>query len=153
MNPKILIPQFFEKIWSYNIYVDDEAEDDNNDGQVTDQAKVIKHQRYATRLYLGLFIVSFYVLIMATLINPQSRLVTISHVTPSIIDQLRLEHGETLSCPCSTISIPYKDFVSHTISFDPVCTSVFTSQQWIEALYTPGFLTRDFRQTASSQVS
>ncbi|CAF1396915.1 unnamed protein product [Adineta steineri] len=88
---------------------------------------------------------------MATLINPQSRLVTVSHVTPSIIDQLRLEHGETLSCPCSTISIPYRDFVSHAVSFDPVCTSVFTAQQWIEALYTPASGTRDFRQTASSQ--
>ncbi|CAF4280990.1 unnamed protein product, partial [Adineta steineri] len=88
---------------------------------------------------------------MATLINPQSRLVTISHVTPSIIDQLRLEHGETLSCPCSTVSIPYADFVSHAVSFDPICTSIFTSQQWIAALYTPWVWTKDFRQTASSQ--
>ncbi|CAF0893804.1 unnamed protein product [Adineta steineri] len=88
---------------------------------------------------------------MANLLNLQSRLVTISHVTPSIIDQLRLEHGETLSCPCSTISIPYKDFVSHAISFDPVCTSIFTNRQWIEALYTPWVWTKDFRQTASSQ--
>ncbi|CAF3485957.1 unnamed protein product [Adineta steineri] len=56
MNPKILILQVFEQIYSYNIFVHDEAEDDNNDGQVRDQANVIKHQRYATRLYLGLFI-------------------------------------------------------------------------------------------------
>ncbi|CAF1367976.1 unnamed protein product [Adineta steineri] len=56
MNPKILILQVFEQIYSYNIFVHDEAEDDNNDGQVRDQANVIKHQRYATRLYLGFFI-------------------------------------------------------------------------------------------------
>ncbi|CAF1085585.1 unnamed protein product [Adineta steineri] len=88
---------------------------------------------------------------MATLINPQSRLVTVSRVTPSIIDQLRLKHGETLSCPCSTISIPYEDFISHAISFDPVCTSVFISRQWIEALYMSELWTYDFRQSARSQ--
>ncbi|CAF1253422.1 unnamed protein product, partial [Adineta steineri] len=56
MNPKRLILQLFEQLYSYNIFVGDEAEDDNNDDQVTDQAKVIRHQRYATRLYLSLFI-------------------------------------------------------------------------------------------------
>ncbi|CAF0768602.1 unnamed protein product [Adineta steineri] len=159
MNPKRLILQLFEQIYSYNIFVHDEAEGDNNDGQVRDQAKVIKHQRYATRLYLSLFIgVSGFweacyeldALFKSTLdcLYDADCLVLFLDYFPS----LRLEHGETLSCPCSTISILYADFVSHAISFDPVCTSIFTSRQWIEALYTPGPGTEDFRQTASSQV-
>ena len=39
---------------------------------------------------------------------------------------------------------------------DPVCSSVFTSQKWIEALYMTNashYPPKDFRATASSQVS
>ncbi|CAF3979496.1 unnamed protein product [Adineta steineri] len=50
---------------------------------------------------------------------PTSRTVTISNLTPSLFDQLHREHGETLSCPCSTITIPYSTFVTNNVSFHP----------------------------------
>jgi hypothetical protein len=52
--------------------------------------------------------------------------------------------------------VPYSSFVSNSIAFDPVCSSVFTSRQWIEALYMANatrYLPIDFRSSASSQVS
>ncbi len=100
--------------------------------------------------------VSLYVLFYVTLMKPQSRTIIISDITPLIFNQLNLEHAETLSCPCSTISMPYKTFVSNTITFHPVCSSIFVSQQWIQALYLPNarvYPPLDFRATASSQVN
>ncbi|CAF1444245.1 unnamed protein product [Adineta steineri] len=88
--------------------------------------------------------------------NPQTLVVTIPNITPSLFNQLRSDYGLELSCPCSTISIPYKAFVSNEVSFDPVCTSIFTSRQWIEALYLVNpseYTLNDFRSTGSSQVS
>jgi hypothetical protein len=90
------------------------------------------------------------------LVNPQNRLITISNITPSLFNDLYLKYGETLSCPCSTVTIPYSTFVTNNISFDPVCKSVFVSKQWIEAVYQPyssSYLVMDFRKTANSQVN
>ncbi|CAF1083820.1 unnamed protein product, partial [Adineta steineri] len=63
-------------------------------------------------------------------------------------------HNKTLSCPCSTTSISYKNFVSNTIKLHPVCSSRFVSQEWIHALYLSNasqYEVSDFRTTASSQ--
>ncbi|CAF4226656.1 unnamed protein product [Adineta steineri] len=87
-------------------------------------------------------------------IVPTNRIVTISNLTPSLFDQLHREHGETLSCPCSTITIPYSTFVTNMVSFHPVCSSVFVSREWIEGFYLPAansYLLADFRTTAFSQ--
>ncbi|CAF0999681.1 unnamed protein product [Adineta steineri] len=86
--------------------------------------------------------------------KPQSRTIIISPVTPIIFNQLYLKYAETLSCPCSTVTIPYSAFVNNTITFHPICSSIFVSQQWIQALYFPNASTYgvpDFRTTASSQ--
>jgi hypothetical protein len=105
---------------------------------------------------LYLLLVSLYVLFYITLVKPQSRTINISEVTPLIFNELYLKYGETLSCPCSTNAIPYKDFVSNTITFHPICSSIFVSQQWIAALYfenASAYGMPDFRTSASSQVS
>jgi hypothetical protein len=99
--------------------------------------------------------VSVYILFYITWVKPQARTVLILHITPAIFNRLYLEHRETLSCPCSTTTVPFKDFVSNTITFHPVCSSMFVSQQWIEALYSRNasmYGVPDFRTTASSQV-
>ncbi|CAF0878329.1 unnamed protein product [Adineta steineri] len=86
--------------------------------------------------------------------KPQSRLTTISNITPDIFDELHLKHGPTLLCPCSKVSIPYKIFISNTITHHPVCSSIFVSQQWIQALYLVNasrYGMMDFRTIAYSQ--
>ena len=90
-----------------------------------------------------------------TLVNPQDRIVTVRNLTPTLINQLRLEYDQTLSCPCSLITIPYNSFVKNIIEFHPVCSSIFIDQQWINGLYLPyasTYLVTDFRTTAYSQV-
>jgi hypothetical protein len=83
-------------------------------------------------------------------------MITISSITPVLFNKLYLEHAQTLSCPCSKSITPYKEFLSNTIRFDPVCSSIFVSQEWIKALYYPDasrYGMGDFRTMASSQVS
>ncbi|CAF1073526.1 unnamed protein product [Adineta steineri] len=154
MNLKAGVQELLEQVRTYNVFAHEEGEYGDDDDEPRDREKIIQHQRYATRLYVILFIVAFYVLIMATVMNPQTRLITVSDITPTLFDHLRSDYSQDLSCPCSTISVPYKAFVSNIVSFDPVCTSIFTSQQWIEALYLTNasvYIAFDFRATANSQ--
>ena len=85
-----------------------------------------------------------------------SQTITISPITQNRFEQLYMDHADTLSCPCSKTAIPHKNFTSSNITFHPVCSSVFVSEQWIEALYlvkASDYGPADFRATAKSQVS
>ncbi|CAF3912044.1 unnamed protein product [Adineta steineri] len=84
----------------------------------------------------------------------ESSTVTVSNITPVKFNELYSIHNKTLSCPCSSTSISYKNFVSNTIKTHPVCSSRFVSQEWIHALYLSNasrYGVSDFRTTASSQ--
>ncbi|CAF4145952.1 unnamed protein product, partial [Adineta steineri] len=86
--------------------------------------------------------------------KPELRTITVLDITPVIFNETFLKYGETLSCPCSKVAIPYKDFVNHTITYHPICSSIFVSEQWIQALYVEDasrYGTGDFRSTANSQ--
>ena len=110
------------------------------------------HIRYISTEIL----VFLYVLFFVALLNPQRRTVTIQNITPTLFEQLSFEHGETLSCPCSTITMTYNTFVISNISSHAVCSSIFVSREWIEALYIEDasrYAVMDFRTTAKSQVS
>lgn len=80
----------------------------------------------------------------------------ISDITPELFNELYLKHSNKLSCPCSTIAIPYKNFVRNKITYHPVCSSIFVSNQWVDALYLSNatrYVPTDFRSIASAQVS
>ncbi|CAF1304450.1 unnamed protein product [Adineta steineri] len=84
----------------------------------------------------------------------QHRTVIASNITSIIFDQLYIDYADTLSCPCSQVTVPYGDFVNHTITFHSVCESIFVSEQWIHALYSENasrYGVQDFRTTAASQ--
>lgn len=103
-----------------------------------------------------LFLVSIYVLFYVTLTRSSPRTVIISENILRDFEQLYLEHGKTLSCPCSVITMPYQAFVSNKITLHSVCSSIFISSQWTKALYLPDasrYGVADFRTTASSQVN
>ena len=100
-------------------------------------------------------LVCLYVLFYATLMKTESTTVVISDITPDTFKKLFSEHSESLSCPCTTSSIPYKNFVSNNVTMHPVCLSDFIDRQWIEGLYFTNaslYTFWDFRTTAYSQV-
>ncbi|CAF1116554.1 unnamed protein product [Adineta ricciae] len=148
MNAKVLIRWFYETIFTYNLFIPEENEEGDH------VPTTIQHQRYATRLYVLLLILAMYIIFFTVFVYPQTETVTILHITPSLFNQLRSDHGETLSCPCSTTFIAYENFVLNNLSIDPLCSSIFVSEQWIQSLYVPvasSFLMMDFRTTAYSQ--
>ena len=96
-----------------------------------------------------------YFLFYTAMIKPQARTIIISDIDSEKFEKLYLEHGELLSCSCSTITTSYETFVSNKIQFHPVCNSYFVTQQWIQDLYVPArssYGVLDFRTTALSQV-
>ncbi|CAF4303886.1 unnamed protein product, partial [Adineta steineri] len=156
MRMRNFISWFHDYVHNYNLFIPDEDHYEDENDQSVDPTICVKQQKHSTWLYVFLFIISLYVLFFIALLSPTSRIVTISNLTPSLFDQLHREHGETLSCPCSTITIPYNTFVTNNVSFHPVCSSVFVSRDWIEGFYLPvanAYLLDDFRTTAFSQVS
>ncbi|UJR12699.1 hypothetical protein I4U23_016873 [Adineta vaga] len=70
--------------------------------------------------------------------NPEPRMITVPNVTPIVFNQLDREHMEGLSCPCSALNVPLKDFVVHNITFHPVCSSKTTirANHFVSALNT-----------------
>ncbi|CAF1627367.1 unnamed protein product, partial [Adineta ricciae] len=153
MKAKYIFEWFYHWIHNYNLFIPDEDEYDDN-SQPTDPEISLKYQRYTTRLYVFLLAVFLYILFLIALILPQTGVVIIEHVTPDIFGKLQAEHGETLSCPCSTTIVPYKDFVTNTVFYHPICSSIFVDERWIRALYlsySSTFLVVDFRTTASFQ--
>ena len=152
MNLKERFCSYSDRVWNYNLFIPDEA---YYDEEAEDPRVALQQQKYTTRLYIVLLFVCLYILFYATLMKPQARTITISNIDLNKFEKLSSEHGEFLSCPCSTISTSYQSFVLNLIEFDDICSSYFVSQEWIESLYVSdrsSYGVADFRTTATSQV-
>jgi hypothetical protein len=131
----------------------DDDDDDNNNNQSDNSQQRLKEQFCSTRLYLLLLTVALLVVILFLIFNPQTVIKTINNPSISTYKQLFDQYSNTLSCPCSTIMIPYESFVSVNYSIHPLCN--FINDDWILAFYfqnSSHFLSIDFRSTASAQV-
>jgi hypothetical protein len=56
MKVKNIIKWFYEYVHSYNLFIPEEDDYPDDNDQLTDQAELIKKQKYSTRLYIILFI-------------------------------------------------------------------------------------------------
>jgi len=174
MNLKAPIEWSYKKLCDYNLFKLEEN-DYNDEDDNKDPAIVLQHQKYKTWLYAVLLtgnifsiknrflsihllylIVCLYMLFYITLIKMESKTVVISDITPDIFTKLTSEYSQSLSCPCTTSTILYKNFVSNNIIMHPVCSSDFVDKQWIEGLYLANrtyYNAWDFRTIGFSQVS
>ncbi|UJR18380.1 hypothetical protein I4U23_005284, partial [Adineta vaga] len=142
-----------KSLLNYNLFLFDENDYDDDD-DIKDPAIVLKHQKYKTWLYVALLTACLYILFYISLIKVESETVVVSDVTRNIFDELSSKHGQSLSCPCTRTTVPYKNFVFNNITKHPVCESIFVDKQWIERLYFDNaslYAFWDFRTTAFSQ--
>ncbi|CAF4922381.1 unnamed protein product, partial [Rotaria socialis] len=103
----------------------------------TDPTKLY-HEILSTRLFILLFGVSLIILTTYTSFSP--RMTTENIQSPSLSDyeQLQKQYSDTLQCLCAKMSIPYYRFTNIEASFHQVCSSYFTSQEWIDFLLKNG---------------
>ena len=171
MTLKNIVRWFLQWLFNYNLFLDDTDEDLSNS---ENSGIKLKRQLYATRIYIIAFIgyithwfhsqtpmnfyISlglFYILMFAVSMESQTRTVTVSNVSESLFEQIRTEHSETISCPCSNAVLTYDAFVNTEPIFYPICSSAFVEKSWIEKLHIANanlFLPMDFRTTAEAQV-
>ncbi len=87
--------------------------------------ETIKQQRLFTRIYILLFTSVLSVLLFYTAIIERNVSKTI--VTPTITEYENLLniYSNDVNCPCTFISIPYKEFVTdlHVTEFHQACTT------------------------------
>ncbi|CAF0731529.1 unnamed protein product [Adineta ricciae] len=152
-NPKVFFIWIYKQVSNYNLFILDQH-DYENDDTIRDPVIILRKQKYKTRLYIVLLAVCLYILFYGICIKMESETIVIFNVTPDNFDQLYNEYDQTLSCPCSTIAISYKNFVSNNIIMHPVCSSYFVDKKWIEGLYfvnASRYNIQDFRKVAYSQ--
>ncbi|CAF1154323.1 unnamed protein product [Adineta ricciae] len=153
MKAKTLFKWIYEQVLHYNVFMLEENDYDD-DHDIIDPIVALKYQKYKTWLYITLRTVCFYVLLYVILIKMEPKTIAVSNITPDLFAKLHAQYGRTLSCPCKTTTIPYKNFLTHNVTVHPVCSSDFVERAWIEGLYLENashYGGCDFRTTAYSQ--
>ncbi|CAF4213438.1 unnamed protein product [Adineta steineri] len=78
-------------------------------------------------------IITLAIFVLLTSIYFVTIIVVIKQPTVDIYLKLQAQYPETLTCPCSSISIDYKQFISFQPTFHQVCSSDFVTTNWINS--------------------
>jgi len=127
-----------------------------NQNNTNPDPRLLQEQRIATRVYIICLTTSLLTLATYTLLIWQTKVVTIYNPSIETYEELQKEYPSTLNCPCTTTTMPYKNFIIPEIVMHQICSSDFVSQEWINGLYIPDasrYGAIDFRTTANSQVN
>ena len=96
---------------------------------------VLRQERYTTRIYLILLLLTVMILTLFTSIKPQTIRVIIKSPLLKDFIQLYDQYPLTLDCPCSQPAID-KQFISHIKpQYHEVCLSEFVSSNWINVQF------------------
>ncbi|CAF0868541.1 unnamed protein product [Adineta steineri] len=91
-------------------------------------------RRYATRLYIFLLIGLMIIITIHVFLQKSFQSKTISYPTESQFIQLQKKYPQSLSCPCSSITISYSNFTIIQPQYHQLCRSDFISERWIHYL-------------------
>ncbi|CAF1506958.1 unnamed protein product, partial [Adineta steineri] len=141
IRPKEFFLKFKNKVQNFNLYSKDSR----------DPIRVY-HGVIATRLYIILFLIS--ISIIALLSYPQNEIVNEIIRNPSEEEYKELDekYSSTLTCPCTQISIPYKNLITIEVKYHQICTSDFIQSWWYQSFlpYNTSDIKLDFLSIASS---
>ena len=128
-------------ISTFNIFQSNPPLDDNGHEHKT--------QLISTRVFVILLILALTVLLVYTAQVQVTHTITIN--SPSFSQYLSLyeDHGEKLTCPCTTIAFAQEKFISLIPIFHQVCSSNFVTTQWSTFINAAGatYVSLDFRYT------
>ena len=133
--------QMLTLITKFNLYDDEEN-------------LALSDQLLSTRLYSIFLFITLLMLIFFTGFTIQTRIVSVSTPSMTEFEHLSLKYPLTLSCPCSQMTIPYKQFFTFSPQYHQICSSEFVTQQWIKSLFKISindYHPLDFRIVGSAQ--
>jgi hypothetical protein len=94
----------------------------------------LRNERISTRLFIILLTIILTVLLLYTSLATVTKTVNVETPTLAQYSKLYATYPQTLTCPCTTISINYGKFLHVEYSFHQVCSSVFVTENWISYL-------------------
>jgi hypothetical protein len=113
-----------------------------------------RNERISTRVFIFFFILILAILLFYTSLVNVTKTVSIKTPTLAQYSQLYATYPQTLTCPCTTISINYEKCLRVEYSFHQVCSSIFVNENWTDYLATFAdddlMLLEDFRWTGTS---
>lgn len=87
-----------------------------------DPPNVRENQIYATRIYLILLILAMTILTGYTALSRQTVIVEMNNPSQFQYERLQALYPNTISCPCSRITISAGSFINITATFHQVCS-------------------------------
>lgn len=79
----------------------------------------------ATRFYVIILVLTLFILGLFNALKPEMTLITVNNLSPSEFSLLYRSHADTLRCPCTIVSYPYKSFIKIRPQLHPACNSTF----------------------------
>ncbi len=114
----------------------------------------LRNERISTRLFLFLLSSSLAILLLYTSLINITQTFNVKAPTITQYSQLYSTYSQTLTCPCSKISINYQTFIQINYTLHQLCNSIFVNQYWIDYLTNSygnsPIIADDFRVTGSS---
>ena len=86
----------------------------------------------STRLYAIVIITTLMIITIYLSLSIRTIHETISFPSQSQYEELERKYSNTLQCPCTTVSIPYKDFLVLSPTYHQLCQSDFVRESWYE---------------------
>ncbi|CAF0883894.1 unnamed protein product [Adineta steineri] len=95
----------------------------------------VYHGVLATRLYIILLLMSTCIIILFSYSSNQIFNGTIINPSEQEYEKLEKNYPSTLTCPCTQISIPYKDLITIEVKYHQICASDFIQPWWYQSFF------------------
>ena len=97
----------------------------------------LRRQRISTRIFIIIFSIAIVILLFYTSLIKVTETINIKEPPFTQYVRLNSNYSQTLTCPCSKISINYGKFLQIEYTLHQVCSSKFLSNDWIDFLHIP----------------
>ena len=116
----LLIFRWKNRIWQLNLFTTGSTD-----------MNILRQERISTRIYLLLLSISITIIVICTIVPTIAISKTVDSPLLPQYQDLFLQHGSSLSCPCSQISIPYRDLLTINGTYHQICSSDLVAASWI----------------------
>ena len=100
----------------------------------------IRTQTISTRLFFVALFVSLITLTIYTSAVPVNTTIIVDWPSYETYSRIYSQYSESLSCPCSNISMRYDEFLDvQAIRFHQICQSVYVTTNWSSLIAAAGF--------------